>query len=384
LASLFVEHALSSEVSSINGAIKAGLSICIHDGSASETIVMSLFPQLRTYAKLVNCSTIDEMYLKLDNEGCDLLVGTRQEFEIYKVQKRFGCGLLQVGDDLHISSANFAIKFDPLNCDSVLAYVMKIHLHAMSVDGNITELWDSYIDAIEGTCASVDDDRERRRRLVDTTDTSDDVSRSLAGRGGGRDTSLAHAISGGELDALHIKGMSGVFFFHGGGTVFALLLAIYAQFRKRNSKKKPFTNQVKLAEKEEIKSELQRRYEDLKHELDDLFQVQMAKQKSNVVELPQFKGGKAKQRIQHLVLRDAVLHCCRSSQPYLCRSSPLYLSYMRGKVSNSHGSCSFLVVGQGKLSWCFLSHRFQSTIVPACFTLLNPTSGQSRIAFLQH
>jgi hypothetical protein len=290
LASLLVENALSSEVSSIKGAMEAELSICIHDGSASETIVKSLFPQMQTYEKVVKCSTTAEMYRKLDNEGCDLLVGTRQEFQIYKIQKQFGCGLLQAGDDLHSSSANFAIKFDPLNCDSVLAYVMNIHLHAMSIDGNITELWDSYIDAIEGTCASEDDDEERRRRLVDATDTSDYVSRSLKGIGSPGGGGGASEAEGGAVDTLQIKGMAGVFLFHGGGTAIALLLAIYAQFRKRYIKKKPFTNQEKLAEKEEIKSELQRRYEDLKHDfmsqLDDLFQAQMAKQKSNVGELP--------------------------------------------------------------------------------------------------
>jgi hypothetical protein len=276
LASLLVENALSSEVSSIKGAMEAQLSICIHDGSASETIVKSLFPKIQTYDKVVKCSTPAEMYRQLRVGGCNLLVGTRQEFQIYKIQEKFGCGLLQVGDELHISSANFAIKFDPLNCDSVLAYVMNIHLHAMAVDGNMTELWDGYIDAIEDTCVSENDDEERRRRL--------------AKGGGGGGASEAEAVTGGDVNALQIKGMSGVFLFHGGGTVFALLLAVYAHFRRRYKKKKTLTNQVKLPEKEEIKPELQRRYEDLKHDfvsqLDDLFQAQMAKQKSNVVELP--------------------------------------------------------------------------------------------------
>lgn len=305
LASLLVENALSSEVNSIESAMKAGLSVCIHDGSASETIVRSLYPSFQTYDKVVKCSTPSEMYTKLNNDQCDFLLGTRQEFEIYKIQEKYGCGLIQAGNELHSGAASFAIKFDPLNCDSVLAYVMNIHLHAMSVDGSMTDLWDSYIDAIEGTCSITTEEENSRRRALTATEkddeTSSTASRNLKGKGasGGGGASEAEAAAGSNVDnLLKIKGMAGVFLFHLGGTILALLLTAYAHIRARHFRKDKKTitmgevNKIGMAEKQQqvtkkkiaMNSELERRYEELKQDfmsqLDDLFQAQMARQNS--------------------------------------------------------------------------------------------------------
>eukprot|EP00980_Cylindrotheca_fusiformis_P002580 scaffold609_cov130-Cylindrotheca_fusiformis.AAC.16 len=327
LASLLVENALSSPVHSIRGAMQADLSICVHDGSASETIVRTLHPEIQSYDKVVKCSTPAEMYTKLNNDQCDLLLGTRQEFEIYKIQKQYGCGLVQAGNELHQGSASFAIQFDPLNCDSVLAYVMNIHLHAMSVDGNITKLWDSYIDAIDGRCedANVDEYYDRRRRLQTMKDKEkEDIERNTSspppssssnnrmlkgkGGGGGGDAGEAAGMTGSNVDELlKIKGMAGVFLFHLCGTSLALLVAIYSQFRRRyiKPKKKMVMANKSLSSSsaaataatagyqdsnmqkynKQPQTELERRYEALKQDfmiqLDDLFEVtKMKKQYS--------------------------------------------------------------------------------------------------------
>jgi len=165
LASLLVENALSSEVNSIKAAMDAQIPICVHDGSASLTIVATMHPAFKTYDKVVKTSTTTQMYDYLRSGKCDILVGTRQEFEILKVQEKYGCNLVQAGPEIHSGSASFVIKFDPLGCDSVLAYVLNIHLHAMIVDGTMSNYWDGYINGIDGTC--VNKEGLQQRRLLD-------------------------------------------------------------------------------------------------------------------------------------------------------------------------------------------------------------------------
>jgi len=300
LASLLVENALSSEINSIKAAMDAQIPICVHDGSASLTIVATMHPAFKTYDKVVKTSTTTQMYDYLRSGKCDILVGTRQEFEILKVQQKYGCNLVQAGPEIHSGSASFVIKFDPLGCDSVLAYVLNIHLHAMIVDGTMSKYWDGYINGIDGTC--VNKEKLQQRRLLDMEESGsiqdeDELGftsqrRLVRGAIGGASGGAIGGASGGasdgsefsaEVDAqvLSIEGLAGVFMIHGFGTMVALGMVFYTYFRRKFIKapKLRRREQQSRLEKEKFVLErkmdpelLYRRYQDLKTQLDNLFE----------------------------------------------------------------------------------------------------------------
>ncbi|CAJ1959955.1 unnamed protein product [Cylindrotheca closterium] len=291
LASLLVENALASSVDSVKAAMDADLSICIHDGSASQTIMTVMYPSIAIYDKVIKTSTPLEMYEKLATQQCDILVGTRQEFQILSVQEKYGCKLVKAGPEIQQGSASFAIKFDPLSCDSVLAYVLNIHLHAMSIDGNMTKYWDSYIDGIDGTCANKEELQTSRRLEMEKLDSVQEeeefdlAARRLKGGGGGSSESSAF-IGGSTEDGaiLQMKGMAGVFFIHGLGTAVALILVLYTQLRRKyikapKLKRKEHEESLKITKsltKKPVDADLHRKYEHLKRDfmtqLDDLFE----------------------------------------------------------------------------------------------------------------
>lgn len=278
LASLLVENALASPVTSVKGAMEAKLTICIHEGSASQTIMETLYPAFKEYPNLEKTSNTKDMYERLNAGKCEILVGTRQEFEIFRVQEKFGCNLVQAGEELHSGSASFAIEFDPLSCDSVLAYVLNIHLNEMSVDGNMTKFWNDYLSTRDGVCdGMLDEDRRRLAADGDEDLTSsmtnfykesknevetvsyhrqlETTTRTSAGNGGGED----------HEESLTITGMAGVFLVHGAGTTIAILLAIYSHIRRRSIIKGKKDHGKDLGtDKTFVKSEFEQKFEHLK------------------------------------------------------------------------------------------------------------------------
>lgn len=252
LASMLVENILSSSVDSIQGAMDKNLFICIHDGSASDTIVKTLFPTFKNYENVVRASTPTQMYELLSARQCDILVGTRQEYEILQNQETYGCNLVQAGPEIHSGSASFAIKFDPLRCDSVLAYVLNIHMHAVTADGTLGKYWDAYLSGLPQKCPTEDfwGNVEYNRRLEETgrgemdeeSDLSTITERKLkggggGGGGGGSGSSASAAVQGGTDNEFNqLKGMAGMFMVHAMGTIIALLLATYTQFHRKTIK----------------------------------------------------------------------------------------------------------------------------------------------------
>jgi len=308
LASMLVENALASSIDSIKSAMDNDLAICIHDGSASHTIVTKMYPSTTTYEKMIKTSTPAEMYQNLASQQCDILVGTRQEFEILRVQEQYGCNLVQAGPEIQAGSASFAIKFDPLSCDSVLAYVLNIHLHAMSIDGNMTKYWDGYIDGIDDTCANKEELQLARRLEIEefgsVQEEEKDFDMALrrrleggsGGGGGGGGSSESNAFSGGstgDAEVLQISGMLGVFLVHGLGTAVALVLVAYTHFRRkfikapkiRRREQEESLRNTKNSSEKQMDTDLHRKYEDLKKDfmtqLDGLFEQHLVETKQS-------------------------------------------------------------------------------------------------------
>lgn len=249
LASILVENVLSSSVDSIQGAMDKNLFICIHDGSASATIVNTLFPNFKNYENVVRASTPTQMYELLSSRKCDILVGTRQEYDILQNQEKYGCNLVQAGPEMHPASASFAIEFDPLRCDSVLAYVLNIHMHALTTDGSLGKYWDTYLSGLPQKCPTKDfwGNIEYSRRLEEIKGDDEAANGSaVAGRklkggggggGGGSGGGASVAVQGGNNDEFNqLKGMAGMFMVHAIGTVIALVLATYTQFHRKTIK----------------------------------------------------------------------------------------------------------------------------------------------------
>ncbi|CAJ1948885.1 unnamed protein product [Cylindrotheca closterium] len=271
LASLLVENALSSPIQSIDSAMDSKLSICIHEGSASQTVMESFYPRFRGYPNLVKTRTTRELYERLAEGSCEILVGTRQEYEIFRREEKYGCNLVQAGVELHAGSASFAIEFDPLNCDSVLAYVLNIHLNEMTVDGNMTIFWDDYLNKRDGMCGQVSG-----RRMTEVDDvygpprSEPMVSRQL---GGAAKTSAASSSTFSDVSkptdtSLKITGMAGVFAVHGVGTGIAILIALYTHFQKKNKKEQARQKEIfGVNSKKVAKNELDEKYDALKMEM---------------------------------------------------------------------------------------------------------------------
>ncbi|KAL3936392.1 MAG: hypothetical protein SGBAC_008283 [Bacillariaceae sp.] len=315
LASLLVENALASSVNSIESAMENGLRICIHEGSASQSIMNSLIPKSRTYDNFLGTSTPELMYFNLENGACDILLGTRQEYEIFGSQQKYGCNLVQAGNELHSSSASFAIEFDPLNCDSVLAHVLNIHLNSLDVDGNLTKYWDAYLEDIAvDTCTTEEDQMmgiRRRRMMEETTDGT--LSAANKARSGNLPTpssrpppastqhrnnrrrklitndSSSGAVSGsGNDEALTISGMAGIFAIHGAGTAISILLAIFSARRKKKKQQRAAAsgkNNKRLEDSSSfIESEINVKYMSMKRELKthmNTMEMDMMKQMDN-------------------------------------------------------------------------------------------------------
>ncbi|CAJ1948889.1 unnamed protein product [Cylindrotheca closterium] len=312
LASLLVENALASPVNSIESAMDNDLWICIHEGSASQSIMHSLIPESITYDKFIGTLTPQLMYENLQSGGCDILLGTRQEYEIFGSQQQYGCNLVQAGMELHSSAASFAIEFDPLNCDSVLAYVLNIHLNSIDVDGNMTKYWKNYLDNIEeDTCTDEQDQLMGiRRRMVemDGKDTSAGTASKLPTSRPPRPPpanlknrrklisrvpSATSAVSGngsGNDEALTISGMAGIFLIHAVGTGLSILLAIYSAYRRKRKRKAAAAlgKGKRFDDNSFVESELNLKYLSMKREMTTQMQnmkLDMMTQMDNFFEL---------------------------------------------------------------------------------------------------
>jgi len=292
LASLLVENALASPIDSIESAMENDLRICIHEGSASQTIMESLIPKSRIYDKFVGTLTPEIMYQNLMSGACDILLGTRQEYEIFGSQSKYGCNLVQAGTELHASSASFAIEFDPLNCDSVLAYVLNIHMNSLDVDGNLTKYWNLYLENIQqDTCTTEEDQLMgiRRRRMIETDGkdsieanvklpTSSSSSAPPPSRRNKRRKLISTVSSGdgspvsgsGNDEALTISGMAGIFGLHAVGSALSVLLAFYSARKKKKKRHKAAVRKSKMLVEDNnsfMESELNVKYLSMKREM---------------------------------------------------------------------------------------------------------------------
>lgn len=269
LASLLVEQALTSPISSVEAAMKAELPICIHAGSASESIIQTLYPRFADYNQVVKRGTVSEMYTSLYQDECEILVGTYQEFEVFKSQKKYGCSLVQAGPKLHLGVGSFGVTFDPANCRSVLAYVLDVHLHKSAEDGDMDRAWKQYIQDLPGSCESHDNE-ENRRLLRDEQKgkvSEPELHRRNLKSAPRREFGAVDKPAGTEKGNATIRSLAGVFVLHACGTSIALVWAVYL-FVVNNSK--DTKDEGKGDDDDLKKEELLERYMELKGDLEIL------------------------------------------------------------------------------------------------------------------
>jgi len=166
LASIFVGNALNEGTIDLQNAMTNGVSICVHKGSASINIVETRYSNFKTYPKRVNLIKPKDMYAKLEEgsesvinteqKKCKILIGTLQEFKIFRFREKYGCQLVQTGRPIQTGDAAFAVKFNPFLCDSVVAHILNIHLHDIKVNGNFTDYWNKHYRTNTDTCPNVE------------------------------------------------------------------------------------------------------------------------------------------------------------------------------------------------------------------------------------
>jgi len=269
LASLLVGDALTSDVNSLDEAMQQGLRICVEDGTAIMSTVNEITnDRFRKYDNLRKYVTgTSEMYEDMANYECDVLVGTRQDFEVKKNEEKNGCNLVEAGETIYKTHCSFATRFDPIeNCSSVLAYVLDAHLTALEVGGELSDMWATFIEnSEEDQCEKVFE--ENRRELLSVEGST---SREL----------IAVNTASGQAneEELKVEDMTGIFVVHIIGTCVALCFVAgdYLMKKRASSKngesktKNPNSvrvEQVPLRKENELE-EFQARLVELKRDYD--------------------------------------------------------------------------------------------------------------------
>lgn len=271
LASLLVERPIPiNTVESINDGITRGMSMCTHQNSFSDIFIKSNYGQ----AKRIPQPNPEDMYNALNDDQCDILIGTTQAWLGFQTQEEYNpdCYLEWVGRTVHQVDAAFTTTVDPgVLCTGLVNEAFNYYLSVLKAEGFFTDKWDEYY-ALYATpnfsCNTGGSDDgggaqdQQRRQLVaknsrpvsgTTNDGSGAVGslavdgRNLKGEGsqrelkggGGGTVAAAAAVGGGgdeDIDSLTLTQMAGTFLLHAIGSTLALIIAIYSSYGTKRSK----------------------------------------------------------------------------------------------------------------------------------------------------
>lgn len=277
LASLLVERPIPVDtVASINDGITRGLSMCTHQNSFSDIFIKGQYGQ----AKRIPQPNPEDMYNALNDDQCDILIGTTQAWLGFKTIEEYNpdCYLEWVGRTIHQVDAAFTTTVDPgVLCTGLVNEAFNYYLSVIKAEGFFTDQWDKFYAQFatpnfqctnggsgDGGDDAQDQQRQRRRRErrqlaassspASTRRTTSDVNtdnllasigRNLKGdvaqrelKGGGGGTVAAAAANGGDddLDSLTLTQMAGTFLLHAIGSTLALIIAIYTSYGTKRSK----------------------------------------------------------------------------------------------------------------------------------------------------
>ena len=115
LASLLVRQESGSEfiLNTIDDAIDNDMTICIQASTNTEDYLKRKYPQ--AIPLLVPRDTVEESYTSLNNGECDLVLGEKKTFNVYKSKMEFNpdCHLTWQGRAVTNFDQSFATKMDP-------------------------------------------------------------------------------------------------------------------------------------------------------------------------------------------------------------------------------------------------------------------------------
>lgn len=130
-------------VSSVDDAVRYGLSMCAFQGSNQERTVLQYYPN----AKLVPVTSASDLYMGVHNGVCDFALTGKSYWDIAKYQEDSnpGCELQWVGRAFENILSGFATRADTgIKCTSLLRDVFNLHIREMKEDGIFSDVWSEY------------------------------------------------------------------------------------------------------------------------------------------------------------------------------------------------------------------------------------------------
>ena len=228
----------------IEHAQEKGGKFCTHDKSASDDHIRERYEEIDRLGKGFPV----DMYDALNNGTCNLLVGTKQEYDEFKLLQDYNpnCELFEVSTQIKEVDASFVTRLDPgVKCSGLVNEVFTYYLSEMKAHGEFDKKWNKYYrnrmqeenDANFSTCGNlpkVTDDEGRRL----TSSTNTDFTRMLRGlkTTAAVFTEVDGAEGDEEINKLSIQQMAGTFLCHLLLSILAIGCALASRFEhKRNT-----------------------------------------------------------------------------------------------------------------------------------------------------
>ena len=258
LASQLVDRPVTvPRVTDIENALEQELTFCTHATSASDIYIDRKYGD-----EIIKNPKKDpaDMYVALNNDECDLLVGTKQEYDEFKSLQSYNpeCLLEDVSKQIKKNDASFVTRVDPAKCTGLVNEIFTYYLSELKENAyfdfddeynDFDDEWNLYFqsrafeenkDTPDFACGDDPDvaaNKGRRLLRGGGFPDADSFHRTLSTTSNAAATgSVFRELQGGSDDALTVSRMAGTFLLHLVGCVVAILISLASCCERRFNK----------------------------------------------------------------------------------------------------------------------------------------------------
>jgi len=143
-------------INDIQDVIKNNLRVCVLRSSTSETFLRERY----VTARLVEKESIEQSYLGLDSEECDVVLTTTGTWMKNKgnIEYNKDCRKEWVGRVVQPNDAGFTIRDSAELCSSLVRDVFSLHLLEMKRDKTYNTIWNSKV-SVTNNCQDIEASR---------------------------------------------------------------------------------------------------------------------------------------------------------------------------------------------------------------------------------
>mmetsp|Transcript_38537 Transcript_38537/g.43171 ORF Transcript_38537/g.43171 Transcript_38537/m.43171 type:complete len:582 (+) Transcript_38537:128-1873(+) len=193
---LVVKNSPDLVINDIQDVIKNNLRVCVLRSSTSETFLRERY----VTARLVEKESIEQSYLGLDSEECDVVLTTTGTWMKNKgnIEYNKDCRKEWVGRVVQPNDAGFTIRDSAELCSSLVRDVFSLHLLEMKRDKTYNTIWNSKV-SVTNNCQDIE--------------ASEDDAVDAA--------------------KMNMKNLGGIFVFHAITMVVGLALTVFSKHQKK-------------------------------------------------------------------------------------------------------------------------------------------------------